>query len=197
MFRTTSLIIGAWTTLSFAAGATVRAADDGESKPGLLEVDLGSAVWTIVLFVLLLLVLGKFAWPNILKGLQDRESKIRGDLERAETAARDAEARVSEYEQRLAEANEEARRIIDQGRNDAQKIATQLTDQAQSDIDQTRQRAEADLDAARQRALNEIYATTATLATEVAGQILKRQITSEDQQALVDEAIGRLGDTRN
>ncbi len=69
-----------------AASEAAGAEGAGHGGPSLMEPDPGGAIWTIVLFVLLVAVLGKFAWPPILRGLQEREQKIRGDLENAEKA---------------------------------------------------------------------------------------------------------------
>ncbi len=165
---------------------------EAHEQPGLLSVDYGSAVWTIVLFLLLLTILGKFVWPQVLKGLQDRENKIRQDLEHAEAAAKQAQATLSQYQAKVAQANEEVRRIIEQGREDAQKIAAQLRQQAQAEIDQTRQRAQSDIRAAKEQALSEIYERAAELATAAAGRILQRQMNAEDHRRLVQESLAQL-----
>lgn len=194
--NTRNLLVASAGVLLMGACPLIAANGAGEHEPpGLLDPDPGSAVWTIVLFILLVLLLGRFAWPAILRGLQDREAKIRGDLENAERSAKDAQKTLGEYQQRLAAANEEVRQIIDQGRADAQKIVSQLKQQTQDEIGQMRNRAEADISAAQEQALNEIYVQTATLATEVAGRILKRQISVDDQQRLVRDALEEMGRT--
>ncbi len=155
------------------------------------------AVAAAVVFIVVLVVLKKAAWSKILLGLQDRENRIREDLETADRSAKQAQQTLSEYEQKLAAANDEVRQIIDQGRSDAAKLATQIKDDAQTQITQMRRRAETEIDAAKQQAVDEIYAQTAMLATEVAGRILKRQIDPQDQQQLVQETISELSQSRN
>jgi F-type H+-transporting ATPase subunit b len=165
---------------------------EAHEQPGLLSVDYGSAVWTIVLFLVLLTILGKFVWPHVLKGLQDRENKLRQDLEHAEAAAKQAQATLNQYQAKLTQANEEVRRLIEQGREDAQKIAAQLRQQAQAEIDQARQRAQSDIRVAKEQALNEIYEQAAELATTAAGRILQRQMNAEDHRRLVQESLAQL-----
>ena len=155
------------------------------------------AVAAAVVFIVVLIVLKKTAWGKILQGLQDRETRIKNDLEGAERSAKEAQKTLNEYQQQLAAANDEVRQVIDQGRADAQKIAAQIKQQAQDEIGQMRNRAESEIAAAKEQALNEIYAETATLATEVAGRILKRQISVEDQQQLVQDALAELTRTSN
>lgn len=197
MFPNRQFVVGFFCTLLATAGPLWAVESEGHEQPGLLSVDVGSAVWTIVLFFVLLVVLGKFAWPSILKGLQDRESKIRGDLEAAEQAAAKARQMQGEYEQQLSDAHDQVRKLIDQGRADALDIAAQLKQTAQDEIAQIRDRAESDIRSAKQQALTDIYTQTAVLATDVAGRILKRQINSGDQQQLVDEAVNELNRSRN
>jgi F-type H+-transporting ATPase subunit b len=166
-------------------------------EPGLLSVDYGSAVWTIVLFVVLMGVLGKFVWPQILKGLKGREEKIRDDLQRAESAAKQAMGTLREYELKLAQAQDETRRMMEQARGDAQKLSAQLKHEAEVEINQLRVRAEGDIRGAKEQALNEVYAAAGGLATDVASRILRRQISVEDQQRLVEESLRELAQRRD
>ena len=177
-----------------AVQAAPEAAAEGEV--GLLDPQWGPLIWQIILFVILIAVLGFLVWPQVLKGLQQREDKIRTDLEGAERANRDAAATLEQYKKQLADAQREAQQVIEQSRTDAQRVATQLKDQAQSDIQQMRQRAENDIRAAKEQAIADIYDQTATLATRVAGQILRRELTPEDHQALVRESLEELAATR-
>jgi len=163
--------------------------DAEHDEPGLLSPDPGAAIWTIILFVVLLVVLGKFAWPSILKGLQDREEKIRADLENAENAARDATRTLEQYHVKLAAAQSESQKVIDQARADAQRIGAQLKDQTHNEIDKMRQRAKQEIGIAKEQAIGEIYAHTAAMVTQVAGRILQREIRPEDQQQLIDESL--------
>lgn len=161
-------------------------------EPGLLSPDLGSAVWTIVLFVVLVLILGKFVWPPILKGLQAREAKIKGDLDHAEQSAQQAAATLKEYQASLAQAQEEARKVIEQARKDAQGVADQVKTDTQTEINQMRQRAQTEIRVAKEQALTDIYTQTAALATSVAGKILQREINPADQHKLVQQSLDEM-----
>jgi F-type H+-transporting ATPase subunit b len=144
-------------------------------------------------FIVVFLVLKAKAWGPILKGLQDRENRIKEDLEQAEGASKSAKATLAQYEQRLAAANDEARKIIEQGKVDAQKLAVSLREQAQGEITIMRQRAQDQIKAAHEQAISDIYEQTAVLATQVAGRILQREINPEDQRALVERSLSELG----
>ena len=150
------------------------------------------AIAAIIVFLVVLLLLKKLAWGPILTGLQDRENKIKGDLQAAEKAALDAKATLEDYRRQLANAADEGRKLIEQAKNDAQRVATTQREQAAAEIAVAKQRAEADIRAAKEQALAEVYEQSAILATNVAGKILRREITSTDQQALVRESLAEM-----
>lgn len=155
------------------------------------------AAAAVIVFLVVLVVLKKYAWSRILQGLQDREAKIQNDLENAEKSAKQAQATLDEYKQRMSGAENEVRQLLDKARTDAHAISARLKEQAQADIDQMRSRAEANITTAKEQALGEIYAQVATLSTEVAGRILQRQIDAPAQQQLVDEILEQLRTTKS
>ena len=73
-------------------------------------------IWTVIAFAIAFTILAKYAFPAMKKGLQAREDKIRGDLERAEQARTEAEATLEQYQRQLADARSEATRIVEDAR---------------------------------------------------------------------------------
>lgn len=173
------------------------AGPEAEEPANLLGWQPATFIWELILFVILLAVLAKFVWPPILNGLQQREAKIRGDLEQAEQARNQAGTTLDEYKKQLAQAQKQAQQIIEQSRGDARKVADQLREQAQADLTQMRKRAEADIHAAKEQAVADIYDQAAGLATQVAGQILQREIRPEDHQTLVRRSLSGLESVAN
>jgi len=178
--------------IAMAPALALAAGDRGLVNPLISEM-----LWSLVLFIMFFIALSVFVWPKILKALQDREGKIKGDLDSAEKSAKEAADTLKEYQERLAAAQEEARQIIEQGKADAEKIAAQLKEQAQTDLTQMKQRAESEIDAAKQMALSELYAETATLATQIAGRIIERELSAKDQRKLIDDALAQYKNTRD
>lgn len=153
---------------------------------------IAQSIAAIIVFLLLLTLLWKYAWGPILKGLQDRENKIKADLEHAERASREAAATLEQYKRQLADAQVEAGKLIAAARTDAEKTAAQIREQTQNEINAMKQRATADIAAARQDAVAEVYAHVATISTQIASRILRRQINAADQQALIDQSLAEL-----
>lgn len=151
-----------------------------------------TGIVTIVIFVVLVAVLGKYAWGPILSGLRAREEKIRKDIADAEATRARAEATLREYNQQLATAEQKVRDLLNQAATDAEKLAAQVRTRAQQEAEETRERALKDIEAARQQALAEIYEQTADLATRVAEKILRRNINADDQRELVNQSLQEL-----
>ena len=185
--------------LSFSAVASAASEAHGavEEMVTPFAGSIYQAIAAVIIFVLLLVILKKLAWGPILKGLVDREEKIKSDLEQAEIAAKEAAATLEQYRQQLINAHAESRKIIEQGRADAEKLAANLQKQAEADINGLRSRAQAEISSARQQAVSELYSQAASLATSVAGKILQRELKPEDQQRLVEESLATLGKSSN
>ncbi len=154
--------------------------------------DLGNALWTLVIFGIVLFVLGKFAWGPILKGLQDREDFIKKSLEDAKRDRDQAETRLREYEQQLREARAEATAIVEEGRRDAEAAKARILEQAKEESGRQIERAKREIGIARDTAIKELYAQAAHLATDVAARIIRQELKSEDHSRLVNEAIADL-----
>jgi len=181
--------------LSLASVASVASAAEVEANPQLLvkpETAIPAAISSIIMFVLLVLLLKKTAWGVIIQGLQDREVKIRSEIESAENARLQANAALEQYQKELAEARASANQMIQQAKADAQKVADELRSKNEGELNSMKDRAKTEIEAAKRMALNEIYAEISLLATQVAEKILEREIRPADQQKLVDEALSQL-----
>lgn len=149
-------------------------------------------VWSLVIFGVFFAVLSVVVWPKILGALQAREEKQRTDLKTAENAAKEAKTTLAAYQQQLAEARAESQRILEKARGDAEKLAASLKSQAETEIGSLKQRATAEIRSAHEQAIAEVYEQAATLSAQIAGQILRREIRPEDQQALVRQSLDAL-----
>jgi F-type H+-transporting ATPase subunit b len=162
------------------------------AEGGLLDFDVMSAIWVLIIFSILVTILYKTAWKNVLAGLKAREDRIRGDIAHAEQVRRDAEAKLKEYADQLATAEEKVREIIAKATGDAHKIAESINAAAQVEAEGRKEKAVAEIEQAKRDALRQVYDQTAELATSIASKILRRNLNAADQQALVKEALGQL-----
>lgn len=172
-------------TPAFAAAA------EGDTE-NLFAGDIGSAIWTVVIFLLVIFVLGKFAWGPVLSQLQAREDFIREALSSAKADREAAEARLREYEEKLAAARAEATAIVEEGRRDAEVLRDRLEADGQKKSDEMLARAKREIEIATQTAVKEIYQRASQLTTDAASRIIRQELKPEDHQRLIAEAIERI-----
>lgn len=174
------------------AAGPLLAAEGGE--PNLFAGDLGNAVWTLVIFVAVVFVLGRYAWGPMLDTLQKREEFIRDSLATAKKEREEAEQRIAEYTKKLDDARTEASAIVEEGRRDAEEVRRRIEEEAREESEKTLARAKREIDLAKQTALKELYTTSATLATDMASRILRKELSPSDHEDLVAQSLAELKD---
>ncbi len=173
------------------------AAAAGNGEPSLFDGTLYQAIAAIIAFSLVAALLGKYAWPQIIDGLQAREDKLKHDLEHAEAQRREADALHEQRKAELAEAGRKAQATVDEARKSAEAVAARIKADAEADITRSKQRAKQEIEASKEQALAEIYDNVAELSTQIAGQILQRELNPEDQRGLIDQSLAQLDLSRN
>lgn len=171
--------------------APLAAAEGGGNNP--FAGDVGNALWTLVIFLLVVFLLGKFAWGPLLRGLQAREEFIRSSLEQAKRDREAAEARLAEYEAKLAAARTEATEILEKARRDGEALRRRLQEEAQAESRQTIERARREVSLATETAKREIHDYAGELAVAVAERVLAREIGAADHERLIADAITAIG----
>jgi F-type H+-transporting ATPase subunit b len=173
--------------MTTALPALAAEAEGGE--PSLFAGDLGNSFWTILIFVLVLVILGKFAWGPILSTLQAREGFIHEALAKAKRDRDEAEARLKQYEERLAGARAEATAIVEEGRRDAEVVKRKIEATAKAEADKMIDRARREIQIATVTATRELYDLSARLATDMAARVIGRELSPQDHERLIAEAI--------
>mgnify|MGYP000911113438 FL=1 len=153
---------------------------------------IATGVTALVVFALVCAFMLAVVWPKINKGLDDRASKIRNEIEAAELAQRQARSALEQYQKNLDEARAEAQRMLDQAKAQQQAIAAELKTKADAELAMMREKARRDIESAKRAALNEIYSEASTLATSIAGKILQRELGPQDQQRLVEQSLNEM-----
>jgi len=168
------------------------AAHGAEAKPDILERQPSLAIWTVVVFLGLLFVLGKYAWKPLIDALHKREEHLEHVLLDTEKARNESEQLLAEHRRQMAEAEERARALLDEARNQARASAEEIVNKARAEAEAEHLRARRDIESARDSALAEIWSKTADLAVSVAGKVLSKNLTEADHQHFVEAAINAL-----
>jgi F-type H+-transporting ATPase subunit b len=160
----------------------------------MLNIEPGLLIWTIITFLVLLAVLRKVAWRPLLAALEEREGAIRSSLDEAQRARQEAEQLLVENRRMLADANRDAARILEQGREEAERFRASMTEQAQTEARRLVDEARRDITRERQLAVQDLKSTAAELALVAAGKLLNTAVTDADHRRLVTEFLDRLPD---
>jgi F-type H+-transporting ATPase subunit b len=169
------------------AAAQEHAAEGAALSP--FAGNVGNAIWTLAIFLLVVLVLGRFAWGPVLTLLQEREQFIHKSLADAKHDREEAEVRLKEYAARIQNARAEAAAIVDEARRDAERLREDLKQRARTEADTMIQNAERQIGLQTQRAIQEIRREAVDLSVAIASKIIQRNLTKEDNQRLIDEAL--------
>ena len=158
----------------------------------LLDIHAGTIIWTIVTFVVVLIVLKSTVWKPLLAALDEREKRIRDALDSADKARTEAQETLAEHQRRLEQAEDEAIEIIRQARSTAEQSSEEILEKAREDARQTLEQARRAIDAEKRAAIAELRREMGDLAVQVAGELLDANLSDERSRRLVDDMIDRI-----
>lgn len=158
----------------------------------LFRIDPGVVIWTWIAFILVLIVLGKSTWRIIIKGLNARAEKIQDDLKEAEKIRETAKKSLAAYREQIDNAKNEANSIIENARVEAGRVRENIISAAREEAEANKNKIMLEIDRAKEEVTNNVRKQTVDIAVVMAETILKRNITKEDNQALIDEFINNV-----
>lgn len=189
----------AWAAAPAGEGAEIADAEHaaehgGEHAAGgnPLIVDPDLAIYTVVVFGLLLAVLYKFAWGPIVEALDAREQTVQDHLAAAAAKHEEAKGLLAAHEARLATAKDEVREMLEEARRDAEATKAQIVAEADAAAKAHRDRAIREIDQARDGAVRQLAETSANLAVDLAGKVVRQNLSADQQAELVREATSKL-----
>jgi F-type H+-transporting ATPase subunit b len=175
-------------TPEHAAGAA-HPEGEAHASPNLFSVEPGLMIWTIVTFLVVLLILRATAWKPIMAALEEREKKIEGAIAEAARIKNDAEQLHAKYQTLVDRAKDEGRAILDEARKDGIALQEELRNRAKQEAEEFKARAHREIELQKDAAIKEIWDQTAGLATTLASRVLGRTLEGADQERLVKELL--------
>jgi F-type H+-transporting ATPase subunit b len=163
-----------------------------EHAAGPLTVDGGLMVWTVFIFVLLLLILRKFAWPAILGAVEARERALEQQLAEAERNRAEAAKLLEEHRRLLAEAKGQAHAIVVEARQLAEKERAVAMEKTKQEQEELLARARREIAAERDRAVAELRREAVDLSLAAASKLIEKRLDSETDRKLVLEYLATL-----
>ena len=172
-----------------AHGDSAEAHDTG--VPLHLKKDL--ALWSLITFVIFIVVLRKFAWGPLIQGLDQREAGMKQALADAESARVKAEQMLSEHAKKLDKVQDEVKEILAEARRDAEHTKQDIVATDNREAEATRKRAVEDIEHARDLAMKELFDFVSANVIGATENVLGRALSDDDQQRLVQDALSQMG----
>ena len=163
-----------------------------QEEPNILKFQPTLMLSTVIVFLVLLGVLWKFAWGPLSESLAERERKQEETIAAAESAKSESAKLLAEHKRQMSAAAEQVRQMLDDARRQSDANAAAILQKAAAEAEATRDRAQREIGTAKDQALSEIWSKTADLAISVAGKVLSKEMSGDDHRRLVAAAISEL-----
>jgi F-type H+-transporting ATPase subunit b len=158
----------------------------------LVQPDPGLYIWTIATFLVLVWLLGKFAWRPLLAALERRQEAIKKSLDDAQQAKQELERLNVESRKILAEARVQAETILSETRSDAARLRDELKQKAQAEAAGVVKNAERQIEMETARALQQIRNEAVDISIAIASKLLQRNVSKEDNERLIEETFKQI-----
>jgi F-type H+-transporting ATPase subunit b len=165
---------------------------EGVEAPNPILPATDEIIWGAVSFAILMLIMWKFAVPAIKKTMAARSARIEGDLASAEKAKSDADTMIAEYKAKLADAQSESNRIIDDARQQAEAVRKDLIARAEADAAAIRAKASEDLNLQADRLKADLSSHVKNLSLDLAEKVVGANMNKDTNAQLVDRYIAEL-----
>ena len=187
----------AFATMLALSMPAVAMASEGSSSGGIMDSpiipSLGEFIPMLIAFLILMFVLNKFAWPMIIRTLDERAENIEGSLKKAEQAKIDAENVLAEYKAKLADAHKEAAQIVEASRKAGEAARQDVIAKANEDAAAIAARAQAAIETEKRAASAELEAKVADFSVEIAGKLIGEKLSADADAKLIDQYLSEMG----
>lgn len=163
----------------------------------LVQPDPGLFIWTILTFLVLVALLARFAWRPLLQALERRQATIAKSLEDAQRARQELERLQRESAQVMQRARVEAEAIVSRSRADAEALREELKQKSRAEAAAIVKNAERQIQLETARAIQQIRNETIDLSVAIASKILRRQVSKEDHEGLIEETLQQVETRRH
>lgn len=182
--------------LSLLAALPAAAQEAHQAPPNLLSPNTGLMFWTLVIFLILLVVLTRFAFKPITAAVEAREKALEDAMEAARRDREEAAALLAEHRQLVKQAHDDAQRFIAEGRVAGEKVRAEVVEQAHREQQQLLERARNEITSERDRAIAELRREAVNLAVLGAGKVIEKNLDNDSNRKLVEAFLASLTPAR-
>ena len=160
------------------------------------KINAGDIIATVTFFILLLLLLKKFAWGPLMGVMDQRAELIANEIETAEKNRLESEKLLAEQKAALQEAGANAQSIVENARKQSEAQATEIIESAREEVNRMKSSAELEISTAKEKAIAAVREEFVSLSVLAASKVLEKEISEEDNRALIEEPIVKAGEAK-
>ena len=179
--------------VALAAPSLALAEENSDLGIGILIPNLSEFIPALIAFLVIWVVLAKFAWPMIVGMLDKRQETIKNNLDEAEAAKTEAQRSLEEYKKQLADARREAAGIVDEARRAGEQVKADITAQAQAQADEMIAKAKKSIEKEKLAAIADLQSSVADLSVAVVGRFIGEGLSDADQRKLIEKYVAEAG----
>ena len=179
--------------VALAAPSLALAEENSDLGIGILIPNLSEFIPALIAFLVIWVVLAKFAWPMIVGMLDKRQETIKNNLDEAEAAKIEAQRSLEEYKKQLADARREAAGSVDEARRAGEQVKADITAQAQAQADEMIAKAKKSIEKEKLAAIADLQSSVADLSVAVAGRFIGEGLSDADQRKLIEKYVAEAG----
>lgn len=154
----------------------------------------GDVIFSLGMFIILLLLLRKYAWGPIVNMMKEREEKIANEIDTAEKSRKDAENYLEEQRKEVERARDEAQSIIETARKTSESQGEEIVKKARLEAERLKESALSDISREKEQAVAELREQVGSLSVMIATKIIEKELNETEQEKLINEYIKEAGE---
>lgn len=159
-------------------------------------INWGDIIYQLAMFVVLMLLLKKFAWGPLMGIMKQREEHVANEIDAAEKSRKEAAKLLDEQRSMLKQAREEAQSLIESARKQGDLQREEIISAARAEGERMKEGAKLEIEQQKEKAVAAIREQVAHLSVLVASKVIEKELNAEDQDKLINDYIQEAGDLR-
>ncbi|GEL77250.1 F0F1 ATP synthase subunit B [Tenuibacillus multivorans] len=160
------------------------------------SINLGDMLAQLVIFIILLALLAKYAWGPLMKVMKEREDHIANEIDTAENNRQEAERLMNDANAELKEARQNAQKIIEDAKQTAKTQESSMLDDARKEAERIKESAREDIAQERDKAVQALQEQVATLSVQIASKVIEKELSADEQDDLIKEYLDKVGENK-
>lgn len=166
------------------------------AEAGHKVLNTGDIIATVAVFIILMILLKKFAWGPLMGVMQQREELVASEIEAAEKARKDSQQYLEEQKALLKEAREEAQTIVEGAKKQGELQREEIVTAARNEANRLKESAVREIETEKDKAIAAVRGEVVSLSVLAASKVLNKEISEDDNRALIQETIAKAGEAQ-